>query len=83
MIEEALRRVERRLGSLPLGREGSLAEGQGHDRDDEAAAFDESCGLECNRIYSHRSFYPLVSPRRAKKMKVCLASHRSGLPFEE
>ena len=83
MIEEALRRVERCPGSLPLGREGSLAEGQGRDRDDEAVAFDESCILECNHIFSHRPFYPLVSPRRAKNMKVCLASHRSGFPFEE
>jgi hypothetical protein len=83
MTEEVLRRVERCPGSLPLGREGSLAEEQGRDRDDEAAAFDESCGLEYNRISSHRHFCLLVSPRRRAKMKVCLTSHRSGFPLEE
>lgn len=65
MIKGVLRRVERRPSSLPLGREGSLAEEEGRDRDGEAAAFDESCEQECNRIFCHRLSCLLVGRRRA------------------
>ena len=79
-IVEVSRRVERRPSSPPLGRESSLAEGGGRDRDDEAIASDESCELKCSGAVSHRLSGPLLSPRH---VEIRLRSHYYGFPPEE